>query len=117
MFIVITFLAYYYVFNIGIVSISVATSVCVLNLHFRGHKYSPVPTWIKKILFIETLEDIGVNLIRCKNMKKSVSNLGKEPSIRSLKQLEKYYRFNKEDKDILILKASDTNGDLTNGIH
>ena len=28
----------YYIFNIGLVSVSVGTSVCVLNFHFRGHK-------------------------------------------------------------------------------
>ena len=42
----------YYVFNIGFVSVSVGTSVCVLNFHFRGHKVKPVPSWLKTLLFI-----------------------------------------------------------------
>ena len=41
-------------FNIGLVSISVAASVCVLNFHFRGHRQSKVPKWLKRLLFIDS---------------------------------------------------------------
>ena len=36
------------------VSISIALSVGVLNLHFRGHKYYKLPNWIKTFLFMKT---------------------------------------------------------------
>ena len=51
---------------------SVATSVCVLNLHFRGHKYSPVPNWIKRVLLIKTIEDNGINQIKLRRIKKEI---------------------------------------------
>ena len=35
------------------VSISISTTVCVLNIHFRGHKLTRVPNWVKKGLLIE----------------------------------------------------------------
>ena len=40
-------------FNIGFVSLSVGTTVCVLNFHFRGHKLKKVPNWLKKVLLIK----------------------------------------------------------------
>ena len=33
-------------------SISIALSVYVLNLHFRGHKLYPVPNWIRTFLLM-----------------------------------------------------------------
>jgi hypothetical protein len=44
----------YYFFNIGLVSVSVGASVCVLNLHFRGHRKSRVPKWVKKMLMMKS---------------------------------------------------------------
>jgi hypothetical protein len=35
--------------------VSVGTSVCVLNFHFRGHKVAPVPRWLKRLLFIKEI--------------------------------------------------------------
>ncbi len=52
----------YYLFNIGLVSLSIALSVYVLNLHFRGHKLYPVPNWIKTILLMG--DDHSYNLKR-----------------------------------------------------
>lgn len=43
-------IGFYYMFNIGLVSVSVATAVCVLNFHFRGHRVSRVPNWMKTFL-------------------------------------------------------------------
>lgn len=39
----------YYTFNIFLVAISVAESVWVLNVHFRGHKINRVPPWVKRL--------------------------------------------------------------------
>jgi hypothetical protein len=44
----------YYIFNIGLVSVSIAASICVLNLHFRAHKLNRVPSIIKKIFSIKS---------------------------------------------------------------
>jgi len=46
-------LGFYYMFNIALVSISVAMTVCVLNFHFRGHKSSRLPNWLKVLLKIK----------------------------------------------------------------
>lgn len=43
-------------FNIGLVSVSVGTAVCVLNFHFRGHKVSAVPLWLRKVLLIKNAQ-------------------------------------------------------------
>jgi hypothetical protein len=108
-----SFKAFYYVFNIGIVSLSVASSVYVLNLHFRGHKYSPVPDWIKKILFIKTTEDIGINLIKIKNFKKGFRSTAlNKPSTLSLKALEGYYHLKNRKKSFAkgkVFNESDLN--------
>ena len=42
------------------VSVSVSASVLVLNCHFRGHKVTKVPSWIKTLLFLE-----NKNIYRC----------------------------------------------------
>ena len=44
----------YYLFNILTVSISIALSVAVLNLHFRGHRKYRLPDWIKCVLFMNS---------------------------------------------------------------
>lgn len=36
------------------VSLSIAVSVAVLNIHFRGHKLYPVPNLIKSLLLMDT---------------------------------------------------------------
>ena len=70
-----------------------------MNLHFRGHKYSPVPDWIKKLLFINTTEDIGINLIKIKNLKKGFRSTAlNNTSTLSLKALEDYYHLNNRKK-------------------
>lgn len=48
-------------------SVSVGTAVCVLNFHFRGHKVTQVPPWMKSLLLI-------------KNKKSSSSVTNKEQS-------------------------------------
>ena len=35
-------------------SVSVGASVCVLNLHFRGHRKSRVPKWVKIVLLMKS---------------------------------------------------------------
>ena len=73
----------------------------VLNLHFRGHKFSPVPDWIKRVLFIKSIEDIGINLIRIKNAKKGYrSTVLNDPSLLSLKGLESYYHLKNRSKPL-----------------
>jgi hypothetical protein len=54
--------AIYYIFNIGFVSVSVGTSVGVLNFHFRGHKVTPVPKWLKVMLFISERSSVPSDL-------------------------------------------------------
>jgi hypothetical protein len=46
------FLGLYSLLNIGLVSLSIGSSVCVLIFHFRGHKMKRVPDWLKKVLFL-----------------------------------------------------------------
>jgi hypothetical protein len=40
----------------------VGTSVCVLNFHFRGHKVTPVPKWLKTLLFISEKDSVPSDL-------------------------------------------------------
>ena len=49
----------YYIFNIVLVSVSVSASVLVLNCHFRGHKITRVPNWIKTVLMLKTNKPSG----------------------------------------------------------
>ena len=52
-----------------------------------------MPSWIKKILFIKSIEDIGINFIKIKNIKKDFSTLKvlNDPSFFSLTKLGSYY--------------------------
>ena len=52
-----------------------------------------MPSWIKKILFIKSIEDIGINFIKIKNIKKDFSTLKvlNDPSLFSLTKLGSYY--------------------------
>lgn len=43
----------YYLFNIFLVSLSISLSVCVLNLHYRGHRTQPLPEFAKFLFFME----------------------------------------------------------------
>ena len=51
----------YYIFNIVLVSVSVSASVLVLNCHFRGHRVTRVPKWIKYVLLLQNNK--AVNLL------------------------------------------------------
>ena len=42
----------YYTFNIALVSLSIASSILVLKVHFRGHKKERVPDFLKKFLLM-----------------------------------------------------------------
>jgi hypothetical protein len=100
----------------------VASSVFVLNLHFRGHKYSPVPDWIKKILFIKTTEDIGINLIKIKNLKKGFRSTAlHKPTTLSLNALESYYDFDNRRKSSVFetnrIVINNVSNDLKDKIH
>ncbi len=52
-----------------------------------------MPSWIKKILFIKSIEDIGINFIKIKNIQKDFSTLKvlNDPSLFSLTKLGNYY--------------------------
>ncbi len=39
---------------------SLASTVCVLKFHYRGHNKNKVPSWIKRVLFIE-IKNININ--------------------------------------------------------
>jgi hypothetical protein len=48
----------YYAFNIFIVASSLAGTVFILKLHFRGHKTNRVPKWIRILFKIEELKEL-----------------------------------------------------------
>ena len=74
-----------------------------MNLHFRGHKYSTVPDWIKKILFINSTEDIGINLIKIKNLKRGFRSTAlNKPSTLSLNALKSYYDYDNRRKSSIF---------------
>lgn len=89
----------YYVFNIGLVSVSVATSVCVLNFHFRGHKVTEVPPWIKKLLLIKNKEIKREKII--KNKKFIQSKISEPQTYRSFL----YEPYKEKHKIISMSKA------------
>jgi hypothetical protein len=61
-------IAIYFMFNIFLLSISVGASVVVLNFHFRGHRKTKVPGWLKRLFSIDStstnLEQINLDLIK-----------------------------------------------------
>lgn len=105
----------YYVFNIGLVSVSVATSVCVLNFHFRGHKVTEVPPWIKKILLIRNKEISREKTI--KNRKFIESKIPEPPTYRSFiyEPYKERHKILSMSKTEFLQKSQDTECRLVNG--
>ena len=58
----------YYILNIFLLAVWLGATVCVLNFHFRGHKVSSVPRWLKIVLLIKTesVEDDDIHLSQLK---------------------------------------------------
>ena len=57
----------YYILNIFLLAIWLGATVCVLNFHFRGHKVSSVPSWLKVLLLIKSesrFEEIRLNELK-----------------------------------------------------
>jgi hypothetical protein len=63
-------IAVYFMFNTLLVSVSVGASVVVLNFHFRGHRKTKVPGWLKRLFFIKpdnkNLESLNQDLLLMK---------------------------------------------------
>ncbi|XP_077862610.1 neuronal acetylcholine receptor subunit alpha-10-like [Saccoglossus kowalevskii] len=78
-------LGQYYAGVMVLVSVSIAMSVAVLNLHFRGPESKPVPNWVRKLLLGRVARFV---LIRDVAATKSVRAKRKPSYIRHSKKLE-----------------------------
>lgn len=66
----------YYILNIFLLAVWLAATVGVLNFHFRGHKVTSVPNWVKCMLFIQSknLDIIRLNEVKINNHSSTNNN-------------------------------------------
>lgn len=53
----------YYILNIFLLAIWLGATVGVLNFHFRGHKVTSIPNWLKRVLFMRTNNNTSLDLV------------------------------------------------------
>ncbi len=86
----------YYLCNIFIVSLSLAGTVFILRLHFRGYKTNRVPERIRKIFKIDKLNGFDSKKLKAKSEINLNSSIFKLNSIESNDKLNKEQDLNKK---------------------
>ena len=74
----------YYIFNIALVSLSLASTICVLNFHYRGHRKTKVPRWLKFLLIMKMNNNLNVIENDTSDTKFSLVNSHKSKSSKNL---------------------------------
>lgn len=122
---IIVYSGVFYSFNIALVSVSVASSVLVLRLHFRGHKTKRMPLLMKKLLLMHPLNAAATApfFIACKSPLQSFTcnhslnekpiQTQAQPDSESIKLLKKTLKSIKKTNRILLNeKIKQNNVDL-----
>ncbi len=108
-------------FNIGLVSISIALSVLVLNLHFRGHNIYKIPKWIKiALLMDENKLEIMADAAHLEpsstpgNLKRKSLNLNHGRYIETLAKQAICYQSVIQNLELIHNQRADDNSDSNN---